>query len=274
MDVEGFRSIVYRHYEDSGRSFPWRERITPWGVLVSEFMLQQTQTGRVAEYWERWMRRWPSPESLAAAPLEEVLREWNGLGYNRRARNLREAARVIAGEFSGRVPESPEKLRALPGVGPYSSGAIACFAYNYPAVFIETNIRSAVIHCFFSGDTPEGAPRPAVGDEALLPILKQALDRLNPRKWHYALMDYGAALKKSMTNPARRSAAYVKQSRFEGSFRQKRGRVLKSLAFEGPAGLPLLAERTGIAAEDLYEVVDALSREMMAASEDGIYRIR
>jgi A/G-specific adenine glycosylase len=265
MDIKEFRRVVYHYYREAGRAFPWREHITPWGVLVSEFMLQQTQTARVADYWTRWMKLWPTPEALAKAPLEAVLREWSGLGYNRRARFLRDCAASLTERYAGVVPALPEELKTLPGIGPYTSGAIACFAYNHPAVFIETNIRGAVIHCFF--------PAGPVADAALLPILEKALDRKNPREWYYALMDYGAALKKLTANPARRSVHYAKQSRFEGSFRQKRGRVLKSLAFDGPAGLLQLAERIGMETKDLYPVVDALAKELMVAREGEIYRI-
>jgi A/G-specific adenine glycosylase len=272
MDIREIRLIVYRYYAEAGRVLPWREQVTPWGVLVSEFMLQQTQVARVVDYWTRWMEIWPTPEALAAAPLETVLREWSGLCYNRRARFLRDCAAAIAGRHAGRVPGTPEELKALPGIGPYTSGAIACFAYNYPAVFIETNIRSAVIHCFFPEN--EAVPAGGIDDAALFPILEETLDRKNPRKWHYALMDYGAALKKLTPNPARRSAQYAKQSRFEGSFRQKRGSVLKSLAFDGPASLPQLANRTGLAEKDLYAVTGALSKEMMIACEEAVYRIR
>jgi A/G-specific adenine glycosylase len=235
--------------------------------MVSEFMLQQTQTGRVAEYWPRWMRRWPRPAALAAAPLEDALREWSGLGYNRRAKYLRDAAAVITARYGGAVPQTPAELDALPGVGPYTAGAIACFAYNYPAVFVETNIRSAVIHCFFNGS---GAK---VNDSELIPVLERALDRKNPRKWYYALMDYGAALKKLTVNPSRKSAVYAKQSRFEGSFRQKRGGVLKSLAFEGPASLMALAKRTGFAVSELRAVIASLEEEALIAGGAGIYRI-
>jgi A/G-specific adenine glycosylase len=270
MEIAKFRRAVYDHYAKAGRTFPWREKTTPWGVLVSEFMLQQTQTVRAVDYWSRWMKRWPAPENLAAAPLPEVLREWSGLGYNRRARFLRESAVIITKHHSGKVPKTPGALRELPGIGPYCAGAVACFAYNYPAVFIETNIRGALIHSFF----PEGGPeKTGIPDSALFPILEKALDRKNPRHWYYALMDYGAALKKTTPNPARRSAHYAKQSPFEGSFRQKRGKLLKSLAFDGPAPIPLLAARTGMEAEELYPVMEALSKESMVACEDEIYRI-
>jgi A/G-specific adenine glycosylase len=266
MDKAEFRRIIYRNFEKEGRVFPWRQDTSPWGVVVSEFMLQQTQTGRVVPYWERWMRLWPKPEDLAGASLEDTLREWSGLGYNNRARRLRECARLIAEDYGGRVPGVPEELLRLPGIGAYTAGAIACFAYNYPSVFIETNIRSAVIHFFF----PD---RLDVSDAEMLPILESVLDKKNPRKWHWALMDYGAALKKIAPNPGRRSAHYTRQSPFQGSFRQIRGRLIRSLVSEGPASARELGKRMGIETQDVYRALDALQKDAMVAEYAGIYRI-
>jgi A/G-specific adenine glycosylase len=263
---ETFQESIYAHYKRAGRTFPWRESISPWGILVSEFMLQQTQTDRVLAYWKRWMDLWPTAEALNHASLEAALREWSGLGYNRRCRYLKECARIITEGKGGEVPRRPSELIALPGIGTYTAGAIACFAYNYPAVFIETNIRAAVLHFFFPGE--EG-----VKDADLLPILEACLDRENPRKWYWALMDYGAALKKITPNPNRKSAHYTKQSPFTGSFRQRRGAIIKSLLAQGPARLSELGERIGLPQEDLYEALKALEKDSMVAEDGGIYKI-
>jgi A/G-specific adenine glycosylase len=266
MDRGEFRKIIYRNFKKEGRVFPWRQDPEPWGVLVSEFMLQQTQTSRVVPYWERWMRLWPTPEDLAEASLEETLREWSGLGYNNRARRLRDCARLIAEQYGGTVPGIPEELRNLPGIGAYTAGAIACFAYNHPSVFIETNIRAAVIHFFFED-------RLEVPDSEIFPILESVLDRKNPRKWYWALMDYGAALKKLTVNPGRRSAHYARQSPFQGSFRQIRGRLIRSLVSEGPGSAPELGKRTGIEPPVLYQALESLKKDAMVAEDTGIYRI-
>jgi A/G-specific adenine glycosylase len=266
MEISEFQQTVYSFYESSGRVFPWRLDTRPWGVLISEFMLQQTQTDRVVSYWKRWLDLWPDPAALAAAPMEEVLREWSGLGYNRRAKFLRECAVLITEKHGGLVPKTPELLRKLPGIGEYSSGAIACFAYNHPSVFIETNIRAVVIHFFFQ-------EQEAVRDDKIFPILEKSLDRQNPREWYWALMDYGAALKKVTANPSRKSAHYMRQSRFDGSFRQMRGKVIKSLAFDGPASAETITGRTGIEKDFLYPVLESLEKEMMVAEKDGLYRI-
>ena len=268
-DFAEFKEIIYGAYEREGRTFPWRENTEAWGILVSEFMLQQTQTGRVVSYWKKWMEKWPSPVCLAGASLEEVLKEWSGLGYNRRARHLKECARIIVRNFEGKVPAAPQALLKLPGIGPYTAGAIACFARNYPAVFIETNIRAVMLHFFFQG-------RDGITDREIMPLLEEVLDRDNPRKWYWALMDYGAALKKLTPNPSRRSAHYSRQSKFSGSFRQIRGSLLRSLVSRGPATAEEL--RSGLdvptAEQDFYRALEALGKESMVAEEGGTYRIK
>jgi A/G-specific adenine glycosylase len=135
-------------------------------------------------------------------------------------------------------------------------------------VFIETNIRAAVLHFFFKDQV-------GVKDKDLFPILQSCLDLKNPRKWYWALMDYGVALKKLTPNPNRRSAHYTRQSPFAGSFRQLRGAVLRTLAREGAIGEDLLLMRTGIETkEELYQVIEVLEKEEMVAESEGIYRIR
>ncbi|MDR2448265.1 MAG: A/G-specific adenine glycosylase [Treponema sp.] len=281
--IKRFKAEVYSYYEQCGRMFPWRKNTAPWGVLVSEFMLQQTQTERVIPYFERWMLRWPAPEALHNASLEEALSEWVGLGYNRRCRFLKDCADVITGDYGGHVPETPETLCSLPGVGAYTAGAIACFAYNYPSVFIETNIRAAAIH-FFYGAPASSAPAeiPAeiplvISDREISSILESALDgdaRENPRRWYWALMDYGANVKKLHVNPNRRSAHYAKQSQFEGSLRQIRGSVVRTLAREGASTIESLLRETAARKQELYRALDGLQKDAMVCENQGVYRIK
>ena len=214
------------------------------------------------------MKKWPSPEALCEASFEELLREWSGLGYNRRCKYLRDCACTIAREMGGEVPVTPDALVRLPGIGPYTAGAIACFAFNYPSVFIETNIRSVMLHLFFAGQ--EG-----ISDREILPLLEETLDRNNPRKWYWALMDYGAALKKLKLNPNRRSAHYSRQGAFPGSLRQIRGSVVRALVSGGPATAEELRSRMDVPAEekDFYRALEALSRELMVAEQNGKYKI-
>jgi A/G-specific adenine glycosylase len=271
VEIAEFKKIILDNYKNSGRVFPWRIHLDPWGILVSEFMLQQTQTARVVPYWERWMAKWPRPEDLAAASLETVLAEWSGLGYNRRAKKLWECAALLVLKYGGHLPETPEELASLPGIGAYSSGAIACFAWNYPALFIETNIRAVMLHFFFQG-------REGVRDDELFPVLKASLDAENPRVWYWALMDYGAFLRNLEIKANRKSAHYAKQSRFEGSFRQIRGQIVRILAHQGKTDGKKLMEATrgklqGMEDGDFYRALETLEKEMMVAEEEGQYRI-
>jgi len=237
--------MVYAHYKNHGRSFPWRRTTNPYRILVSEIMLQQTQTDRVVPKYKEFIKTFPSFQTLAKAPLRDVLQVWQGLGYNRRAKMLKCTAEIVVKEYKGTLPKGEEELVKLPGIGKYTAGAIVVFAFNKPAVFIETNIRSVFIHFFFGNMTkvsPVRSKSPkatvdvqarrisnGVKDSELLPLIEKTLDRKNPREWYAALMDYGAMLKKEHLNPSQRSAHYTKQSKFEGSDRQIRGRIIKAL---------------------------------------------
>jgi A/G-specific adenine glycosylase len=196
--------------------------VSAYGVLVSELMLQQTQVSRVLVKYPQWLAQFGSFEALAAASVAEVIEAWQGLGYNRRALRLREAAQMVMREFGGVLPRDPDVLMKLPGVGANTAGSVAAFAYDEPVVFIETNIRRVFIHEFF-------ADQAEVHDKELVPLIAEALDREQPREWYWALMDYGADLAKRVENPNRRSKHYAVQSKFEGSARQLRGQVLRQL---------------------------------------------
>ena len=220
--IRAFRQKVYRHYRQHGRDLPWRRTSDPYKILISEIMLQQTQVSRVIEKYEIFIRTFPNIESLVQAPLREILSVWQGLGYNRRALVLKRLADMVVTQFDSKIPANAEDLRKLPGIGEATANAICAFAFNQRVVFAETNIRSVFIHHFF----PEGAN---IKDAEVLPLVSQTLDSRNPRKWYWALMDYGAALKKNMINPGRSSAHYQKQGPFKGSNREIRGRILQTL---------------------------------------------
>ena len=199
-EVERFRRRVWAHDRRHYRSLPWRETSDPYAILVSEVMLQQTQVTRVGNYYGRFLARFPDPDSLAAAPLGAVLELWSGLGYNRRALALQRAAGAVVREHGGVIPADRDALLRLPGVGPATAGALLAFAFARPAVFIETNIRRVFLHQYFPAAT-------TVPDAALLPLVARTLDRRQPRRWYYALMDWGAALGQQRAgNPNRRSA--------------------------------------------------------------------
>ena len=270
LRVARFSRTVWSYYRAHGRhDMPWRRDTSPYAIVVSEVMLQQTQVSRVVPKFQSWMRRFPSWKSLAAASTKDVLQEWSGLGYNRRALYLRRAAEAVVADHRGKLPRAYETLVKLPGIGPNTAGAIAAYAFDEPRAFIETNIRSAFIHSFFPRS------RRKVLDAELMPLVEAAL-ALNvrrPREWHWALMDYGAHLKETLPNPSRRSAHHVRQSRFEGSNRQLRAQLLRTI-MEKPATAAELRKRSEPhAGGRIDENLDALAREGFIVCERGRYRI-
>lgn len=220
--IDEFREIVWDYYRHHGRGMPWREDPSPYKVVVSEVMLQQTQVERVIPKFLGWIQHWPGFDALAGASTTEIVGEWKGLGYNRRALRLQQLADCVAHEYGGRLPSVRAELEALPGIGPNTAGAILAYAYNEPVVFIETNIRRVFLHHFFA-DVED------VHDRELLPFIEAALDREHPREWYWALMDCGSWLKTQVANPNRRSRHHTRQAKFEGSNRQLRGTLLDLL---------------------------------------------
>lgn len=221
--ITAFRSVVFNHYRTHGRhDLPWRKTQDPYKILVSEVMLQQTQVERVIPYYKEWLKRFPTVHVLAKAPLADALRAWQGLGYNRRAKMLHQAAKEVATTHKGKFPE---ELEVLPGVGPYTARAVQAFAGNKDAVFIETNIRTVVTHHFYPKTKK-------VDDKKILEVLEKALPRGKSREWYSALMDYGSFLKRSGVRRNAQAKSYRKQEPFEGSRREARGAILKSLAKE------------------------------------------
>lgn len=241
--IEAFRTQVLGYYHEHGRSgMPWRETRDPYRVWVSEAMLQQTQVARVLPRYEAWLERFPTVDSLAAAPLGAVLEAWQGLGYNRRAVALKRAAEEISSHYEGRVPDDQAALLALPGIGPATAAGILVFAYDQPARYLETNVRAAFLHEFF-------ADCDAVADREIVPLLDRALPdpaQADARTWYYALMDWGAHLKRTQLNPSRRSRHHSKQSAFEGSHRQKRARALRAVIASPGMTIGELAVELGI----------------------------
>lgn len=233
--LSAFQRTVLDYYHANGRhQLPWRSRQTAYRVLVSEVMLQQTQVDRVVPKYRAFMKLFPTVHALADAPLGEVLRAWQGLGYNRRAKFLHQCVQVVVVDGAGRFPRTYEGLLALPGIGPYTAAAVMAFAYNEACPLIETNVRTVYIHHFFTETT---AP---VADQDILTLVTQSLPRaVPPREWYAALMDYGAYLKRTVGNHKEKSAAYVKQQPFQGSRRQVRGAILRALS-SAPLTGPML----------------------------------
>lgn len=289
--IRRFRSVVWAHYKKHGRhELPWRRTRDAYKILVSEVMLQQTQVERVVPFYRAFLHKFPTPPRLARAPLSEVLRAWQGLGYNRRAKLLQAAAKEVVARHAGRAPRDIAELERLPGVGPYTARAIASFAFNTDTVCIETNIRTAIIHHFFPRSAgisssrgaqaarpiqplAKNVPAPCMNDRQIMRILKKLLPRERSREWNLALMDYGAHLKKSGVRVNARSTHYNKQAKFEGSMRQARGAILKELAHDFA---PLRAARLlGLLGDDrraqLRMALAALAAEGLVARARGRY---
>ncbi|MFM2414644.1 MAG: hypothetical protein RI911_337 [Candidatus Parcubacteria bacterium] len=183
-------------------------------------MLQQTQVERVVPKFKAFIERFPTIEALADSQIKDVLILWQGLGYNRRAKHVHQAAQSLRGK---QFPRTREELQKLPGIGPYTSGAICAFAYNQPVLFLETNIRAVFIHHFFQ-------KKRIVTDSMILPVLASCMQYVKDRRtWYAALMDYGSHLKRTEGNATRRSATYAKQSTFRGSRRELRGSIMRLL---------------------------------------------
>lgn len=265
--VRLFRDLILSHYRTHGRDLPWRRTTDPYHILVSEIMLQQTQVERVAVRYPEFLERFPDFESLADAPQSEVLLAWQGMGYNRRAIALQKTARRVADDYGGNLPADVEALATLPGIGKATAAAICAYAFNMPVVYIETNIRRTFIHFFFQD-------REDVRDDEILPLVEQALDRGNPREWYSALMDYGTVLKKRTANPNRRSASYTKQSRFEGSDRQVRGKILALVLEEGAVTEDEVVTRVSEDAERVRRILGDLEKEGFIAESEGRYTCR
>jgi len=223
MDSKEFHELIGQQGQELYRDMPWRRDTRPYFVLVSEIMLQQTQVERVVPKFEAFITAFPDEKALARASLADVLKFWQGLGYNRRAKFLHEAAKMIVDEFGGKFPNTYDQLVQLPGVGKNTAGAILAYSFNQPSIFIETNIRTVYLHHFF----PNGE---IVDDKEIAQLLEATIEREHPREWYWALMDYGSFLKHSGQGRLRQSKHYVKQAPLKGSMREVRGQIVKILA--------------------------------------------
>ena len=226
-------------------------------------MLQQTQVSRVIEKYKEFIKAFPTVRALARAPLADVLKVWSGLGYNRRGKYLHDAAKQIVEKHGGRVPKDTGALRTLSGVGEYTAGAVRVFSFNEPDVLIETNIRAAFIHHFFP-------MRRSVSDTEISTLLSKVGAGEDPREWHWALMDYGAHLKRSGVRNNSRSAHYTKQSKFEGSLRQVRGAILRALHSGPKTERELMME---IVSPSLRKALSGLVRDGLVVKQKGKWRI-
>ncbi len=264
------RPALLAWYEPRRRAYPWRRTRDPYRVLVSEVMLQQTQAGRVAPAYTGFLRRFPSVRALARAPRREVLVAWDGLGYNRRAVALSEAAQVISSEHGGAIPSDPAALQRLPGVGPYTAAAVASIAFGAPVPAIDSNVRRVVARSLGGAEGHELRPADvrALAGSWLAPA--------DPGAWNQALMDLGRevcrprprcqvcpvlrwcrfAASDRTPSPRRRA-----EERFEGSFRQVRGAVVSVLRARASANVADLTAGLDVDPERVREAIERLAAD-------------
>jgi A/G-specific adenine glycosylase len=263
--VSSFQAVVRDYYQEHRRVFPWRETTDPYHILVSEFMLQQTQTSRVVEKYTEFITAFPDVFQLARSPFREVLRVWQGLGYNRRALTLHKTAGEIADKYHGQVPDDPILLRQLPGVGEYTASAMMAIAFNKPAIVIDTNIRTVYLYFFFR-------EMETVGKGDIMRLVEVTLDRNSPREWYYALFDYGAMLKRE--NKDQEAGKRRKQGTFRGSDRELRGNVLRLLLDTGDMTEDELLARLPSDEARVRRIVTQLHEEGLLDCSNGVIRIR
>jgi len=265
MTKKQFQKMVWDFYKKNKRdNLPWRKKITPYRVWVSEIMLQQTQVDRVIPSFNNWMKLFPSIKRLAEAPQSEILRAWKGLGYNSRALRMKKTAEL------GSFPKTYDELLKLPGIGPYTAGAIIAFAYDESVVMIETNIRRVYLNHFFKN-------KENIHDKDILELIKKTLPRKNFREWYFALMDYGAHLGKTIPNPNKKSRHYTIQKKFKGSDREIRGKVLSILLEKKKMSLEKLIQQLKNLSEDqerIEKIIDQLDHEGFLTLKNGSVILR
>jgi A/G-specific adenine glycosylase len=295
--IQSVRQALLDWYERHSRDLPWRRTRDPYYVLVSEIMLQQTQVDRVLPKYHAFLERFPTLADLAAAAPGDVIRAWAGLGYNRRALNLQRTAQAVLNEHGGKFPQTPDELQRLPGIGPYTAGAVACFAFERDVAFMDTNIRRVIQRAFVG---PEEVP-PATTERQLQTIAQEAVPAGNGYTWNQAIMELGALVCTSArprcaicpiqshcrayatwkaadetiftAPPAPRPARAVAESRapFTTSNRYFRGRFVALLRELPPGGSATLADlgpriKDGWTAAEL----DWLMRVAQGLADDGL----
>ncbi|MDP8306331.1 MAG: Fe-S cluster assembly protein HesB [Candidatus Chlorobium antarcticum] len=260
VSIEAFHKKIFTSWSECRRSFPWRETVDRYSVMVSECMLQQTQAERVVPKYSEWLERFPLPEALAEAPLREVLSLWSGLGYNSRAQRLQLAAQQVMKRFNGQVPSTPALLKTLPGIGEYSCRSIPAFADNLDVAAVDTNIRRILINEFSLPETLPPAMLQTVAD-VVLPVGRS-------RDWHNALMDYGSCVVTGRSSGIR---PLSRQSAFKGSRRWYRARIVRELLNTSFMTVAELKDRYGECRWGLDEIILDLVAEGLVESTVSVH---
>ena len=298
MNAKTLHQAVADWYSASGRDLPWRSAPflgDPYAVLVSEVMLQQTQVDRTVPKFLAFMRRFPTLSALANASLGEVITLWAGMGYNNRAVRLHRLAQVVVQEMAGELPQDVDSLRALPGIGPYTAAAVACFAFNAAVPVLDTNIYRILSRVVHGVQAPSRAELEPLAAE----LVPGENAPLNASAWHQALMDIGATLctttrPRCMLCPLREQCAAApelqdgadraiaeasvpyapKQGKFAGSTRYYRGRIVEALRSGEP--VPIASLQTTLSSEaevDLESLVAGIVSDGLAVIDGGVLRL-
>lgn len=260
--IDEFQNEVLTFYKHNKRKMAWRDISNPYKIFVSEMMLQQTQVERVKIKYAEFIKKFPTIQSVAQAEKTEILITWQGLGYNRRALFIKRSCEEIILNHNGKFPKDFITLQILPGIGPSTAGAICAFAYNQPVTFIETNVRAVILHFFFKN-------KEKISDKEVFTVLGKVTPKtISSRDWYYALYDYGTFLKKTIgkkkkTELHKQSKHYNKQSKFEGSFRQKRSNVLKLKLAQPDISEIEIISQLKITEQELDDVLFSLDKDGM-----------
>jgi A/G-specific adenine glycosylase len=308
-DLPEIRQALMSWFSEAARDLPWRHTRDPYRILVAEVMLQQTQVDRVIPKYQAFLERFPTLEALADAPTAEVIRMWSGLGYNRRAVNMQRTARAVLEQHAGAFPSDTVALRRLPGIGPYTAGAIACFAFERDVGFMDTNIRRVVRRVFVGQDAQE------LGEARLLSTAQAAVPPGKGWTWNQAIMELGALICTAAApacwrcplrpycrdyaarrtddeqifetaaiarrQPRQRQVAERRETTYAGSSRFYRGRIVEVLRQQPPESPLALAELGGRIKENfgdddrawLERLVEGLARDGLLLLDDEAVRL-
>ena len=267
MNIDQFQKLINSWYREYRRDLPWRNTFDAYSILVSEIMLQQTQVSRVLNYYDKFLKTYPTFSALATADNKTLFDLWSGLGYWKRALNLKKIAEIVEEKYEGVLPREINILKTLPGIGEYTSAALLCFIYNYPVAFIETNIRKVIKHFFFKDEE-------FVSDKEIYKIAELTLDRNNPREWNYALMDYGSSqFKKNNTGKT------FKRESFANSNRYYRGELIRFINLNGEVSISEIRKLLNNMSQDkitnsrLNIILDSLVKDELIINRGESYFI-
>jgi len=260
--IKNFQNKIFLFYQAHKRKLPWRATTNPYFVLLSEFMLQQTQVSRVITFYQQWINRWPTIQYLAKASRTEVLKAWMGLGYNTRALRLHDAVNTIVSDYDGNVLEAMKHYQQIPGVGKYTAHAVQIFSSNADLVTVDTNIRRIFIAEFH---LPE-----SISDKDLWMLAKHCLPKGRSRDWHNALMDYGAL---HLTSQKTGIKPKTRQTSFEGSDRQLRAQIIR-LLLNHPASMKDLNKRFDVDQSRLKKILQKMIHEQIIIFQQNQYHLK